>query len=167
LNCEALAKDGFSVDTEPSVAFTGGLLHDIGKLALNEVLNEECQTAIRSRIHEHGRSSVEAEQEVIGTDHAQVGACMLKAWKLPEEIIEAVGNHHHPASKPRARLSALVHTADCLTHLMGSTFGWEALAVRVDSDVTDAMKLTPEKMQGYMATAHGSLEQAKYLQNLS
>lgn len=167
LACETLANDELPVEAESAVAFTAGLLHDMGKLALNQVLEEGAQQAIRLRIREYGQSWSEAEQQVIGTDHAEVGALLLQKWKLPEEIVEAAANHHHPVCKPRPRLSSVVHSADCLAHLMGSTFGWEAFAVRVDDNVADALHLTPAKVEEFLVSAHSSLAQADYLGKLT
>jgi putative nucleotidyltransferase with HDIG domain len=163
-NCEHLAQTDLMDGVEPSVAFTAGLLHDIGKLALDEVLGKDTQTAIRSRIELNGQSCAEAEREIIGTDHAQVGASLLQMWKLPPEIIEAVENHHRPMAIPQLRLSALVHVADCLAHIMGSSVGWDSFAIRVDGGVARALELTPDRTEQLLITAHGSLEEVELLE---
>jgi putative nucleotidyltransferase with HDIG domain len=162
-----MAKDHLPLNVEPSVAFTAGLLHDIGKLALNEVLTEEDLITMRSCIREKSQSYAEAEQQVLGFDHAEVGACLLKAWKLPAEIVEAVAHHHHPVCRPRLQLSALVHAADCVAHEMGANFGRDAFAVRVDGQVADALQLTPERMDGFMLAIHDALPQADCLEKLA
>ncbi len=166
LNCELLALMGPPQEVESSIAFTAGLLHDIGKLALNEVLPNESQTAIRHLVKGNGRSCAEAEREVIGTDHAEVGAALLSMWKLPPEIVEAVANHHNPVLNPRPQLSAIVHTADCLSHLTGSTAGWDSFAGRVADGVTDALEFTRAKMERLIVVSRSSLAQAELSENL-
>ena len=109
---ETLARSGLPVDFEVPVAFTAGLLHDIGKLVFNHVLTEETQTIIRTRITDGGLARTDAEREVVGADHAEVGAYLLQTWKLPEDIVEAVGNHHQPVCQPRPRLSVLTHVGN-------------------------------------------------------
>jgi len=91
------------VNMEPAVAFTVGLLHDIGKLILGQALTGDLQADIRQRVEQEHLSRSEAEKLVVGTDHSEVGACLLQEWHLPEDIVEAVANHHHPVLEPRPR----------------------------------------------------------------
>jgi len=151
------------LDTDPAIAFTAGLLHDIGKLAMNPALTAECQAAIRQRIAEDGASRVEAEREVLGADHAQVGGCLLRLWRLPERIVEGVAHHHAPVAEPRGRLSAVVYMANCLAHLAGSAPGWEAYALKINSPVAATFDLTPERLDGLVLRVCESCERAESL----
>jgi len=166
LTCERLMKTGLPVESEPAIAFTSGLLHDIGKLALNDVLTPHYQKAIRLRINENGFSRIEAEHDAIGTDHAEVGACLLNAWNLPDDIVEAVGHHHAPEIRPRPRLSAVVHVADCLANTYGSTAGWDAMATRIAA-VSDALDLTSERVEKLLATIHEAVDEVAHFEHLS
>ena len=110
----------------PSVAFTGGLLHDIGKLALGRNLTPKLRADIREVMLQRSLSRFAAESEVLGTDHAQVGACLLKKWGIPRVIVEAVKNHHAPVVQPEAQLSAAVYLSNCSAHLTSAKTdpGW-------------------------------------------
>jgi putative nucleotidyltransferase with HDIG domain len=163
---ENIARNVNIVAIEPPVAFTAGLLHDIGKVVLNHVLTEECQTAIRNRITQDGRARTEAEKEIIGADHAEVGQCLLKEWRLPPEIVEAVANHHTPVTKPAPKLSALVHVANCVAHMIGSDLGWDAFAVRIDSGVVEALGIDDAKLDEFVITAHDSMGQVQKLMKM-
>lgn len=143
-------------NVEPPVAFTAGLLHDIGKLVFDHVLDDKTQAAVRSRIEEGGLTRTEAEREILGADHGEVGAHLLRSWKLPEEIVEAVANHHQPVFRPALKLSAITHVANCLAHLVGSTLGWDGYAVRADAGVTETLGLTPAKLEDLMIAVHDS-----------
>jgi putative nucleotidyltransferase with HDIG domain len=154
---EVIANSGLDVNAAPETAFTAGLLHDFGKLAMNQVLTPEVQEEIRGRIKE-GVARVEAERTILGTDHGEVGAFLLNSWKLPEEIVEAVANHHQPVLKPRPRLSAVAHLADCLAHLAGSSPGWEAFAIRVDPEVIRQLGFTPERLESMVITVRDATE---------
>jgi putative nucleotidyltransferase with HDIG domain len=164
---EALAKSGLSPNVEPPVAFTAGLLHDIGKLVFSHVLDENTQTAVRARIREGGLTRVEAEKEILGADHGEVGGHLLKSWKLPEEIVEGVANHHRPISQPVPRLSTVTHVANCLAHLVGSTLGWDGYAVRTDAAATEALGLTPQKLEDLMIVVHDSAAKVENFMHLS
>jgi putative nucleotidyltransferase with HDIG domain len=164
---DRIARTNTAMDIEPSVAFTAGLLHDIGKLALNHVLTAEVQEQIRSRISTGSVSRIEAEKAVIGTDHGEVGAYLLETWRLPEEIVEATANHHRPTLKPKLRLSAPIHVANIVAHMIGSTTGWEGLAERPDDNAATALELTPDKIEGLVMAAHEDAEQIKHFMHLS
>ncbi len=90
--CRALARRFGGIDGEE--AFTGGLLHDIGKgVVLREL--PESQAHLRSLILERRECRI-LEKEAIGFDHAQLGAWALGRWRLPESLVLAVRYHHEP-----------------------------------------------------------------------
>ena len=160
---EMLAEGAQCPDLEPSAAFTGGLLHDIGKQVFNKVLTPRVQVEIRARIEQEGLSRVDAEKDILQTDHAEVGACLLKHWQLPEIIVEAVANHHHPILKPRPRLSTPVHVANCLAHLIGSAPGWDGYAVHPDPAAAEAIGVQSDAIEGLLIRVHNSLQQVEQL----
>jgi putative nucleotidyltransferase with HDIG domain len=164
---EQLVKNGDSMEIEPPVGFTAGLLHDIGKLALNQALDADTQLAVRKLIVQNRHPRNAAEKEILGTDHAEVGACLLETWHLPEEIIEAVANHHRPVTTPRLKLSATIHVADCLAHLLGSAPGWESYALLADARANQALGITPEKLESLMISVHDSAGKVEHFMNLA
>ena len=140
--------------TDPSVAYTAGLIHDIGKLVVSYALDMDSQELIRELVERGGRSLVEAESEVIGADHAEVGACLLRKWKLPEVLVEAVANHHNPPVEPRLELSSIVHIADMIAHEGGSSPGWSSYALRTKEAVVEAMGLTKHHLEVLIISAY-------------
>ena len=164
---EQLIKSGVQLEVESSVAFTAGLLHDIGKLVLNHVLDPAAQTAIRDHINQNHISRNAAEKDILGTNHSEVGACLLEKWNLPDEIIEAVLNHHQPITKPEPRLSTIVHVSDCIVHMIGSTMGWEAYAIIADANVNQALGITPEWLESLMISVHDSAGKVQHFMNLA
>lgn len=164
---EVLAKGGLDMDVDPPVAFTAGLLHDIGKLLMNQVLTEDLQAEIRGRIGREQMARVEAERAVLGTDHAEAGAALLEHYKLPEDIVEAVKNHHSPVTKPRPKMSALIHVADVVSHLAGSAPGWEAFAMAVDPQVAEQFQITPDRLQSLILEVQDSFERVDQLMSMT
>jgi putative nucleotidyltransferase with HDIG domain len=91
---EALVKDKKKHGTLD--VFTPALLHDVGKLVLGAFVKEELE-AIKS-IADKGVPFVVAENMILGTDHAEIGARILAHWNLPADVINAVRWHHDPDS---------------------------------------------------------------------
>ena len=142
----------------PSTAFTAGLLHDIGKSVISKVLTPKARTDIRGKIAGESLSRVEAEKAVLGADHCEVGACLLKRWSLPEPIIEAVANHHSPVLKPAIQLSAVVYLANCAVHLCGAAPGWEAQAIQAKHTAAAVLGLEVEKVEQIVSGIQGAMQ---------
>ena len=70
------------------------MLHDIGKLILGHFVKEEREAI--EKIADTGVPYVVAENMVLGTDHAEVGAQILSQWAFPRDVIDAVRWHHDP-----------------------------------------------------------------------
>ncbi len=98
-------------------SFTAGMLHDCGKLALVANLPDQFSKAVELA-RERGCELWEAEKDIFGANHAEIGGCLMGIWGLPMPIVEAVALHHHPSqlvSKGFCALTA-VHAANVLTH---------------------------------------------------
>lgn len=167
MTADRIARTNTAMDIEPAVAFTAGLLHDIGKIAMNHVLTAEVQDDIRRRIHDGNSSRMEAEVQVLGTDHGEVGACLLETWRLPADIVEAVANHHRPVVTPKPKLSAPIHIANCVAHMIGSAAGWESMAERPSEAAAAALELSPESIEDLIISAHDSAKQVQHFMQLS
>lgn len=91
--------------------FTAGLLHDIGRLLIFNLLPESA-ARIRQRT-DQGMDTCEAERAELGFDHAEAGSALLELWRLPKELCVTVALHHAPETAPAARLeTAAVHIAN-------------------------------------------------------
>jgi len=102
------------------LAFTAGLLHDLGKLVISTFLARrpgEPSTDVRL-------TSVESEQATLGTDHAQIGKVIAEAWRLPHAVALVNQAHHAPwevedDSQSDDYTVTLVHVADGMAHAFG------------------------------------------------
>lgn len=92
----------------PPETFTAALLHDIGRVVLWRYLDRTTVDHLDRAIREAGQNIIESEREILGVDHAEVGALIGSHWKLPESIVYAIRFHHAPeqASHPETRLIA-------------------------------------------------------------
>ena len=96
-------------------ATLGGLLHDVGRLVLAAQVSEGYKQVMELMLCQ-GLPLAEAEQQVLGATHAEVGAYLLGLWGLPEPLVEAVAWHHTPSRCPGQTFSALtaVHVAEVI-----------------------------------------------------
>jgi HD-like signal output (HDOD) protein len=94
-----------------------GMLHDVGKLILAAKIPLE-YAKVLSLTESKEITLIEAEKEVIGSTHAQVGAYLLGLWGFSNPIMEALAFHHQPAEAPKKEFSVLtaVYAANILIH---------------------------------------------------
>lgn len=98
-------------------AFVAGLLHDVGGLVLASHFPEHFAAVLR-RQTENGAFIFEAEQAILGMDHADIGQLLGERWHFPPTICDAIANHHHPDDAAVSSLAGVVHLADALAHAL-------------------------------------------------
>jgi len=92
--------------------FVGGLLHDIGKMAMLQVHPKE-YSMVRQLIREEGINDLAAEKEVFGENHIEVGQQIAHLWKLPEEVMRIIAFYRNPeANEIHRELVAIVSFSD-------------------------------------------------------
>jgi putative nucleotidyltransferase with HDIG domain len=142
---EIAVADGLDVGVDSATAFTIGLLHDIGKLITSQFHTRQTLIGIYRQLDE-GRSAIEAEREVLGTDHAEVGAALTYMWRLPNLIVEAIALHHSPITQPQPRPCALAWFADTVAH--------RAIATQANQDKS----VLPSDAETFQALGFGGEE---------
>lgn len=133
---------GYHVSGE---AFTAGLLHDIGKLVMREHLKAEF-VEVLGKVRQ-GKSFLEAEKELLGVTHAEIGNWLAERWNFPAVLQEAILHHHDPARARREpRLAAIVHFADLICKHGKVGFGGDDVKPPLDEAVYDLLspRLTDE-----------------------
>jgi HD-like signal output (HDOD) protein/CheY-like chemotaxis protein len=125
-----------------AAAFTAGILHDTGKLVLGSAMPELYAQAVRLAADEL-MPQWQAEANVFGVSHAEVGAYLLGLWGLPVPIVETVAWHHQPlrGEPPVFGMLTAVHIADFLQsrHLPASR---RPLVVELDEPYIHMLGLT-------------------------
>jgi HD-GYP domain-containing protein (c-di-GMP phosphodiesterase class II) len=95
----------------PDEVFTGGLLHDIGKLVV-VVHYPDKYSAVVNEVQHTGAPMVESERKVFGYDHCQVGSALAAQWRFPADTAQMIGAHHlADGTAPARKDIAAVHMA--------------------------------------------------------
>jgi HD-like signal output (HDOD) protein len=131
-------------------AATAGLLHDLGKIALAANLPGKFRS-VQRLIESTSLSSCEAEEEIFGAHHGEVGGSLLGLWGLPPAVVEAVALHHHPSRFLSDRFSPLtaVHIANALAHAATMEDAW----VYLDRDYLGELHLEDHLSAWWQARA--------------
>lgn len=125
--------------------FIGGLLHDIGKLALIQFDTQSYLEVVKKI--ENGMRDIDAENEVFNANHIEVGFEIAKLWKLPNELLQIIKYQNNPGEAEDMReLVAVVRLSDQLCEMWGAGFyegleklnveesrAWKVLSERIDS----------------------------------
>ncbi|MCF6283945.1 MAG: HDOD domain-containing protein [Candidatus Hydrogenedentes bacterium] len=129
-------------------AFTYGLIHDIGKIILEEYLPDEC-AEVGALVEDEGIPWYKAEQQVIGVDHAELGARLAQKWKLTSAVVNAIRGHHDLSmcAEEHRTLAASLSIANQLCGLSGYAAHPKNL-LDIDPEMYVAADIKPDALPG-------------------
>jgi putative nucleotidyltransferase with HDIG domain len=123
---------------------TAGLLHDIGKVIIG-LKCSEAEKDILKLVRERSIYTMEAEHEIIDTDHAEVGGWLSKSWFLPDKLSEPIAFHHDVAQSNNHRIkTAVVHIADTLIKASGFGNSGDNFVPPIQQIAWDTLKLNEQ-----------------------
>ncbi len=108
--CEHLSRtiDPNEQHNKHQTAYMAGLLHDIGRAVLG--MRVDLAYFERATGHLHGQDLITTEAAYYGIDHAEAGMRLLRLWGFPDDLCQAIGEHH--ADTPQHLLGKICHCAD-------------------------------------------------------
>jgi len=138
---KAIAKSEGLAKMEIDDAFMAGLLHDIGKIVLAINFPQKYKLALELT-EKQALTIHEAEHEMFGSGHGEVGAYLLGLWGLPDSLIMASAFHHSPANYPQKRLNpiAIVYVANIL-EIQENPKRWMGALPKIDQDYLSELGL--------------------------
>lgn len=99
---------------DPEEAYVSGLLHDIGKLLLDQYILAD-YSQITTFVEKYKLPLWQIEEKLIGIDHAKVGGLIAERWDFPHQLTDAIRFHHYPSlARSNVRLPAIVNLANGL-----------------------------------------------------
>ena len=148
------------------LVFTAALVKDIGKLILGRFVAFALEK-INILVDSRGYSFNEAEKEVIGMNHEELGALVGQKWCFSERLTSIIRHHHLSTEAAREDLeTSLVYLADIICMMMVVCTGADGLSYRFYSDVLKRLDLTEEALQSIIAEMGESQQKIEHLLNL-
>ena len=113
--------------TNPDEAYVMGLLHDVGKVVLDQHAKEKFVDVI-NLVKKGNINFIEAEEQILGFNHGEIGSKVAEKWNLSNELVETIRFHHHPEQAGENNKSVhMVHVANYLVEMMGIGIGYDGL----------------------------------------
>jgi putative nucleotidyltransferase with HDIG domain len=130
------------------LAFTCGLLHDLGKGVVSDFLWETTEKIHQAMEQKKFSDYAAAERAILGIDHAEAGYELAMRWHLPEPLPQVIRFHHHPALADEALkpLVYTVHLADIVAMMSGVGTGSDALQYSLDTAYESYISLNGEEL---------------------
>jgi len=151
-------------EREDPVLYTAALLHDVGKIIMGEYVHESFEQII-NRVKNSKCSFLEAEEDILGINHADLGGRIAAHWNFPSEIRDAIAYHHRPdlLMEKNKTNAWLVYLSDQACLMMGIDGGIDALAYKGLEDVMQYFNLRAIDLEKSFIILLDELEKARDL----
>lgn len=140
---------------EPNVEhfYVAGLLHDIGRMVMYMAIPHKANEAIERCLAQHKLLHV-AERELLGFDHADVGAELISAWQLPGALTEAIRYHHAPSrASEYPDDAAITHVADIVANALVKGTSGEHLIPTLDNQAWSRLDIEVARLRELVSFA--------------
>lgn len=129
------------------IVFTGGIIHDVGKTVL-ALFVQSAFKEILSKVESQGISFQQAEREVLGYDHQEVGERVLTKWKFPQILKDIVRYHHEPEHAPSQsqKIVSYVHVANSICLMGGIGIGSDGLYHELSESAIKLLGISDEDL---------------------
>lgn len=146
----AVASEEFCLELQlpiPDTLFTAGLLHDMGKVVLDDFVKRDIEKIMDASKKQEQTFDI-AERTVLGLNHADVGAMIIEHWGLPKELVDAAKWHHEPQNaKNSAKIVSIVHLANALACAAGVGTGRAAPVYQPGSYALEHLNMTHRRLE--------------------
>jgi putative nucleotidyltransferase with HDIG domain len=147
---------------EDTTLYTAALLHDVGKIIMGEFVRDELKK-ISALVGTQKVSFLEAEEIILGINHADLGGKIATFWNFPTEISDAISFHHRPdlLEKEEKTMPWIVYMADQACLMLGVGGGVDGLAHRAVSQLLKKFSLRMKDLEMSMVLLSDDLNHAK------
>ncbi|GAB6909021.1 putative signal transduction protein [Desulfosarcina cetonica] len=138
-------------------AFSVGLIHDAGKLALDRYILERSEQVEKEL--NAGASFLEVEKKVLGFDHTELALDLCTKWNLPENHASAMRYHHEPSASDGNQLAYIVHTANHIAQQCDISKTMDAALYTLDPQALDFLALDETDLANYQQATTEAVSQ--------
>ncbi len=143
--------------------FTASLLKDIGKTVLDKFVQDVFEKISNLVINEN-LTFMEAEKQIIGIDHAELGGMIAKMWKFSPKMVKIIRNHHlSDETMIEDTDIAIVYLADCICMMMGMGVGADGLAYRFHKQAMKQIGITADDITRIIAEFTSKIQEVEDL----
>jgi putative nucleotidyltransferase with HDIG domain len=147
---------------DSGIAFTTGLLHDIGKRFLSSFVAGDFKK-IMLMVTKENCAFVEAEKKLLGADHAHLGGLILEKWEFSPAMIKSVRLHHDADALRQDPLTALIALSNTLVISAGIGVGADGLATRLRGETLKRFAISQPVLDLCMADLLLEMDKAEEL----
>ncbi len=128
-------------------AYTGGLIHDIGKVILASFMADRFAEVL-AEMRKSRVPSYVAEKEVLGTTHQEIGGVVAERWRIAAELREAIMCHHSPETAVLSpKLSATICLGDSICGMYGIGAGLEATDAQIPDEAMKILAISENDLE--------------------
>lgn len=149
---------------ESDTVFVAGLIHDIGKIIIEQYLKEEFIQIIK--ILKSKKCSIsESEKEILGVDHTYIGSVVANFWQLPTTLVDSIKFHHSYNSALNQRsaslnTTAIVHFADILVKTQMFGFSGDKIIPNLIKEYWLVLNIKKEEVESIISKLPTELEKS-------
>jgi len=129
----------------PAAAYTAGLVHDIGKVVLDQWVADAWPFFYR-QIETTDKPLTEIEKETFGTDHTEIGSLLAGMWRFPERLIHTIRHHHDLECGRAPLLTRIVFLADLLMSRFQTGYEYEVIDAGLLESCLDSLEISKQKV---------------------
>jgi HD-like signal output (HDOD) protein len=140
--------------------FIAGLLHDVGKIVLDQYVPDKFGEVV-NLVRTRDILISEAETEILGVTHADVGAWLFEKWNLSKGLTDTVRCHHNPALAGESqRFAEIIHVADVLVRALRFGNGGDQKIPAIQESAWRSLGLQESELDGLLSQTAAEIEKA-------
>jgi len=113
--------------SSPKLAYTVGLLHDIGKVILDQYVADRAPLFFRE-LSQQNKNFMSSEKRILGITHCETGSILAKSWNFPEGLSQVIKFHHTPGKATKEKdLVCIVYLSDLIMEKFNAGFDLEKM----------------------------------------
>ena len=138
-------------------AFVAGLIHDAGKIVLDDYVMER-RDEVETFMADGEQRFLDAERNLLGFDHSEIAGMVCKKWLIPDEITQAIRWHHQPSKSQGNETALFLHVADYFAKMSGMGTSIHDFNYQMEEDCLEQLGFEEEEIDYLLVDVMESVE---------